>query len=142
MPVRASSKSVERGKSARSQQPESRTGGADHIGGDRVLRALPIENQPTLLGGLAAITFAHPTEQRQILLVPITIDRLPLYGRVWSDIEHDRQGRRRQIFLHVDQPCRIEAEGLAVGDARRQIAIAHENQAAIKPPFEIVLALV
>src|SRR5262245_16961490 len=129
MRARACSKSVERGKSARLPQPESRPSGTDHVGGDRFLGALPIENQPALLGSLAPITLAYATEQRQIAFVPIAIDRFALYRRFRSDIEHDRESRRREIFLHLDQPRRIESEGFAVGDTRRQVAVAHEYQA-------------
>ena len=107
-----------------------------------VLRALAVEHHPILLGGLAPIAVADAAEQRQIALVAVAIDRLALRRGLGRDVEHDRQGGRRQELLHVGQPGRIESERFAVGDARRHVAVADENQPPSSHRLQIVFPLV
>ena len=50
--------------------------------------------------------------------------------------------RRRQELLHVGQPRGVEPLRFAVGDARRRVAIADEDQPAVEPSLQIGLPLV
>ena len=52
------------------------------------------------------------------------------------------QRGRRQELLNLEQPRRIRPLRFTVGDARRRVAIADEDQAAVEPALQVGFALV
>ena len=81
-------------RSARLRQRESLTADrVEHVGGDGVLRALAVEPHPVGRGGLALVALPDARLQREIALVAIAIDRLPLDRGLRRDVEQDRQRR-------------------------------------------------
>ena len=79
--------------------------------------------------GLAQVALAHAAEQRQVALELVARHLLARQRRVRRNVEQDRQRRLRQAPLDLGQPRGIDALRFAVGDARREIAIAHHHRA-------------
>ena len=80
--------------------------------------------------------------QREVALVPIAIDRFSGDGGFRRDIQHDGQRRGRQKGLNRRQPRAAQSLRFAVRDARRDVAIADEDQPAIQPALQVGLPLV
>ena len=120
---------------------EPRRHGVGNIRGDRGPVAVGVDHAPTR-AGLPDVAFADAREQLQVALELVAIAGLAFRGYVGRDVEEERDVRVRQIRLHAGEPCRVEPHRLAVGDARRAIAVANEDEASLEPAQDLVLALV
>ena len=100
---------------------------------DLGLPALPFEPHPAGRGRLTAIARADAGEQVQIALESIARGRLSSDRRFRGDIQEDRQVRRRQEPLDFGEPGGVEPVRFAVGDARRDVAIADDDDAGRDP---------
>ena len=111
--------------------------GREHVAGDGVLGALAVQAEPAVLPRLAAVAVAHARQQREVALVAIAIGGLAPGRGLRRDVEQDRQVGRRQDSLASAQPRGIEPLRLAVGDARREVAVADRRRPLGQPALDL-----
>ena len=98
-----------------------------------LLRLFSVDEHPIRLTGLALIALPNTAEKREVALVSIAIVGLPLGGGFRSNVDVDGEIGDRQVALNFFEPRRVEALRLAVGDARRTVAIADQDVADGQP---------
>src|SRR5581483_3944915 len=81
--------------------------------------------------GLPAIALAHPLQQGEIALIFIAIVSFASGRGRGLNVEKHGQRGHRQKALHVFEPCRVESLRFTVGNARRAVPIADQNQSSL-----------
>jgi hypothetical protein len=127
---------------ARLLSPESCRHGFDHVRGNGFAWPLPIQPEPALLRGLTPVAVAHARQELQVALVFVPPACLPADGSLRRDIEEDREVRSGQEPLDFGKPHRIQALGLSVRDARRDVAVTDQDDAGFEEVGHFVAALV
>ena len=117
-----------------------RDGGPD-IRRHRIAVTVRVDPNPALRR-LTQIAVPNAAQECQILLVSVTIGSLPSRRGLRRDVEQYRQIRLREVLLHREQPGRIETLRLSVGDARRQVPVAHDHGALRRRVDDLLFPLV